>query len=439
MDWPPHGNLRDALAIVERAACLWESGEEYSWVITVRPDDRAMGNVGCRVRGHAVELGYVISRDYWGRGYATEAAKAVFDWAAAVEGVYRVWATCDVENTASVGVLEKIGMSREGVLRCWAIRPNIDPVVPRDALISPGYARHENGREMRMSRISGVVLGVLLSTGALHAQQVETGFLRVGSDSIYFEVAGAGAAVILMHDGLVHSATWREQFPALADTRRVVRFDRRGYGRSSTPTAPFSMVEDLRMLQDHLGISSAVLIAASAGGAMAIDFALAYPERVNGLVLVGAVVLGAGFSDHFLERNARNSAPLQSGDTAAAYERWLNDPYIMSPSSVQARKRLVQDAMPYATKHLQNSQRFVQWRQRNVVALLPSLTVPCRIVVGEDDIPDVHAHAGILAAGITGSRRVVVAGAGHLVFAEQPEQFNALVREFLDEVLKNRQ
>ena len=188
-----------------------------------------------------------------------------------------------------------------------------------------------------MSRIASAVLGVVLATGALQGQQVETGFLRVGSDSIYFEVAGAGAPVILMHDGLVHSATWREQFPALADAHRVVRFDRRGYGRSSTPTAPFSIVEDLRMLQDYLGILSAVLVGASAGGAMAIDFALAYPERVSGLVLVGAVVLGGGFSDHFLERNARNSEPLESGDTAAAYEKWLSDQYIMSPSSVQAR------------------------------------------------------------------------------------------------------
>jgi pimeloyl-ACP methyl ester carboxylesterase len=204
------------------------------------------------------------------------------------------------------------------------------------------------------------------------------------------------------------------------------------------PTAPFSMVEDLRTLQDHVGIKSATLIAASAGGAMAIDFALAYPERVDGLVLVGAVVLGAGFSEHFLDRNARNSAPLERGDTAGAYANWLNDPYIMSPSSVEARQRLVRDAMPYARNHLQNPQRFVEWRERNAVASLPRLNVRTLIVVGEDDIPDVHAHAGILAAGIRGSRRVVVSDAGHLIFAEQPERFNALVRAFLGEVLQGK-
>ena len=135
MDWVPHASLRDAAALVEGAASRWESGEEYSWVITVRPDDHAVGSVGCSPRGHAVELGFVLSRDYWRRGFATEAAKAVLEWAATLDGVFRVWATCDAENTASARVLEKIGMSREGVLRRWAIRPNLEPGVPRDAFI----------------------------------------------------------------------------------------------------------------------------------------------------------------------------------------------------------------------------------------------------------------------------------------------------------------
>jgi RimJ/RimL family protein N-acetyltransferase len=135
MDWTPHASLRDAATLVEAAASRWESGEEYSWVITVRPHDNAVGSVGCRVQGHAVELGFVLSRDHWGRGFATEAAKAILEWASTIDGVFRVWATCDTENTASARVLEKIGMSREGVLRRWAIRPNLAQGVPRDAFI----------------------------------------------------------------------------------------------------------------------------------------------------------------------------------------------------------------------------------------------------------------------------------------------------------------
>jgi RimJ/RimL family protein N-acetyltransferase len=135
MDWARHTSLSDTVAFVERAASSWRSGDEYTWTITVKPEDRAVGSVACRVRGHAADLGYVLAREHWGRGYATEAAKAVFEWAATLEGVWRIWATCDVENAASVRVLEKIGMSREAVLRRSAIRPNLAPGVPRDAFV----------------------------------------------------------------------------------------------------------------------------------------------------------------------------------------------------------------------------------------------------------------------------------------------------------------
>jgi ribosomal-protein-alanine N-acetyltransferase len=135
MDWMPHTSLDSALAVVERAATRWDSGEEYSWTITVKPTDSAPGSVGCHVQDHAVELGFVLAKPYWGQGFATEAAKAVFAWAASCDQVYRIWATCDVENTASTRVLAKLGMLREGVLRRAAIRPNLAPGVPRDVLI----------------------------------------------------------------------------------------------------------------------------------------------------------------------------------------------------------------------------------------------------------------------------------------------------------------
>src|SRR5690348_10242272 len=70
MDWLPHKSVSDATAVVDIAASRWETGEEYSWVITVKPDNRAVGSVSCRVQGHAVDPGYVLSREYWGRGYA---------------------------------------------------------------------------------------------------------------------------------------------------------------------------------------------------------------------------------------------------------------------------------------------------------------------------------------------------------------------------------
>ncbi len=135
MDWAMPGRVEQVRASIAEAAGRWESGEEYAWVVTVKPDSRAIGNIACRVQGHAAELGYVFSRDCWGHGYATEAAKAVLDRVASLEDVTRIWATCDVENTASVRVLEKLGFSREDILRNRIIRPNLAPGVPRDAFL----------------------------------------------------------------------------------------------------------------------------------------------------------------------------------------------------------------------------------------------------------------------------------------------------------------
>lgn len=135
VDWPALSRIEEAIAATERALRFWDTGEECTWRIIVKPDDAPIGTVACRVNGHAVDLGFVLARHVWGNGYATEAARAVLEWAASLETVHRVWATCDIENAASARVLEKIGMSREGILRRWAFRPNLPPQPPRDAFV----------------------------------------------------------------------------------------------------------------------------------------------------------------------------------------------------------------------------------------------------------------------------------------------------------------
>ena len=103
-------------------------------MITVKPESRVDGAIACRVRGHAVDFGYVLNRKYWGQGYATEAARTVVAWAMSLPGVYRVWATCDTENLVSVRVLEKTELLLEGRLKRHTIRPNIS-MIPRDTFV----------------------------------------------------------------------------------------------------------------------------------------------------------------------------------------------------------------------------------------------------------------------------------------------------------------
>jgi len=134
MDWPIHTSQSSASAWIDECALLWRSGAEFTWFITPQPQDQVIGAISLRVAEYKADFGYVLNRRYWGRGFATEAAKAIVDLASRIDGLYRLWATCDTENTGSARVLENAGLVREGILRCWGKRPNISPI-PRDAFV----------------------------------------------------------------------------------------------------------------------------------------------------------------------------------------------------------------------------------------------------------------------------------------------------------------
>ena len=110
----------------------WDEGKSFHWVIVRKEDDQLLGTITARVTDHKWELGYVLARSYWGKGYMTEAVKRVVDWALKQKEIYRVWSVCDVDNIGSARVMEKAGMRREGVLRRWSIHPTIS-AEPRDS------------------------------------------------------------------------------------------------------------------------------------------------------------------------------------------------------------------------------------------------------------------------------------------------------------------
>jgi RimJ/RimL family protein N-acetyltransferase len=86
---------------------------------------------------HGMLFGYVLARPHWGQGFAAEVLTALVEWSLDQPPIHRTWAFCDAENPASARVMEKAGMSFEGVLRRWALFPNLGPD-PRDCLV---YAR----------------------------------------------------------------------------------------------------------------------------------------------------------------------------------------------------------------------------------------------------------------------------------------------------------
>jgi RimJ/RimL family protein N-acetyltransferase len=121
--WRPSGRIEDTREHLRLTARAREEGRALQWVILRKEDERLLGMIGGRVEGHKVELGYVLAKAYWNQGYMTETVCAVVEWALSDPEIFRVWAVCDIENTASARVMEKAGMKREGVLRRWSIHP----------------------------------------------------------------------------------------------------------------------------------------------------------------------------------------------------------------------------------------------------------------------------------------------------------------------------
>jgi 3-oxoadipate enol-lactonase len=247
-----------------------------------------------------------------------------------------------------------------------------------------------------------------------------SGHLDVGGSKIYYEDCGSGAAVVLLHDGLLNSNTWDAVWEPLCRKYHAVRYDRRGYGRSDAPKANFSPTNDLASLLQHLMIPRAVIVGSSSGGALAIDFALSHPDMVEGLVLLGPVVHGLDVSPAFIERGQQNNAPLANGDTKAAADNWSKDQFIIGEGHDPVRKKLY-DGLADNPQNLKYTGEFETREGTPASTRLAEIHVPALILVGERDISDVHAQAGAIEEGIAGTQKDVIINSGHLVQLEQPE------------------
>jgi len=274
-----------------------------------------------------------------------------------------------------------------------------------------------------------LALPCLLLMAAAASAEAPTGFVDApGSGRLWYEAKGTGAPIVFLHDGLVSSAGWEGPFEELAKSFRAIRYDRRGFGRSEPPKGPYSDVDDLNAILETLRIGRAVLVGCSNGSRLAVDYTLAHPDRVEALVLVGPVISGLPYSEHFLRRGLANYRPMfQEKSREKLIEAWVQDPYLTDSRDTQARTRL-RELLTKSPGPLTAAVPESRPPDRPALGRLAEIHVPTLILVGESDIPDVHAHAGVLEAGIHGARRMIVPGAGHLIHLEQP---GLLTREIL--------
>lgn len=132
LTWQPHGRVEETRAFVQKMIEAWDRGTEFTWAILGETGE-LIGGIALRPQGFKVDFGYVLARAHWGKGFAAEALQPLVDWAMAQPEVFRAWAVCDAENPASARVMEKAGMTREGILRRWMLHPQVSDT-PRDCL-----------------------------------------------------------------------------------------------------------------------------------------------------------------------------------------------------------------------------------------------------------------------------------------------------------------
>jgi 3-oxoadipate enol-lactonase len=276
-----------------------------------------------------------------------------------------------------------------------------------------------------------LALSLAIGWTAAAAQQTQTAYLTTSDGArIHLEECGTGPAIVLIHDGLTGAAGWDAIWPDLCAKFHVIRYDRRGMGRSDAPTAPFSSTADLAALLADRHVASATIVGASAGGGVAIDFTLLHPASVDRLVLLGAVVNGLGYSDHFLDREHANAAPVARGDIQAAAAAQVNDRYVLAPAHDSARRTLM-NILHASPNNLRKRGDLELAVAGPAIARLSEVRVPTLILVGEYDIPDVQAHAGAIELGIWGARREVMRDAGHLIQLDQPKALSDRIVSFI--------
>lgn len=264
-------------------------------------------------------------------------------------------------------------------------------------------------------------------------------FVEVPGGRLFAASDGAGSPIVLMHAAIVDHRAWDAMVPGLVDADfRVVRYDYRAFGASTTDDVEFSNRADLLAVLDAFGIARAALVGNSRGGQIAFDTAIESPERVIAVVGVGA---GLGGFDGALtpeeqalfdegERLESAAEPDVTAIVDLDVRVWVDGPG-QPPDRVD---REIRDAVRAMDRPLYEPGRI---RGRPIRLDPPAndrlgeVRCPVLAVAGALDVSDVVQTARRLEAAAPNARAVILPDVAHLIGMEAPARLNALIVDFL--------
>lgn len=263
--------------------------------------------------------------------------------------------------------------------------------------------------------------------------------VRVRGIEMAYDDTGSGQAVVLLHGYPFNRSMWREQVEALSQSYRVITPDLRGHGETPPVTAnePATMEEmahDVAALLDELNVQRAAVGGLSMGGYVTLAFYRRFPLRVRALVLADTRPQ-SDTEEARRNREQQAKKALEEGMKAIA-DTML--PKLLAPATLQERPEV----------RARVREMMVKTKPRGAAAalrgmavridqtdFLPSIFAPTLIIVGSEDQLTPPADAEVMRREIRGSRLEIIKGAAHVSNLENAEEFNRILKDFLDKLL----
>jgi len=277
-----------------------------------------------------------------------------------------------------------------------------------------------------------LVLVGLLSAPAAVAQQRT---INVGDALINYDVSGRGPAVVFIHGWTHNLSVWDDQVAALKNRYEVVRFDRRGSGKSTGISDQSADPQDLLLLLEALHIPRAYIVGHSRGGDVALRFAAAYPQRVRGLILYGAYPQGFPRSPDVDQFFSSLPGIAQKNGLDSVGKLILASPLAWVPpgrNDITERYRHLWAS--YSGKDLLDPQPPSNRVAEPTAEQIKGLRMPTLVIVGDHEAPFIAVAADSLTRWIPGAKKVVIPNAGHGAHFAQPASFNSALMDFIFDV-----
>lgn len=253
--------------------------------------------------------------------------------------------------------------------------------------------------------------------------------IDANGERLGYIIEGSGPPVLLIHSMGADVSMWRDQIAALSDRYTCIAFDCRGHG-GSTYNARFVVAEvaaDLKAGLDGLGIGACHVVGLAMGGPIAVSFAAQWPQAVRSIVIADGFVDMREVGGARIPDWAKTIRATPMAEFGENYARMR-----LAPSASQTARRDLAQAIakvpPEAYIDVMKAIFEIEF-----TAELAAVTAPALVIWGEHDDVTPLVHSQQIADGIPGARLETIADAAHIANLDQPEAFNRLLAEFLDQ------